>query len=104
MSWITPDEAAAHLGLQAVDQRLFEATLAVKSEVERVRDDLDFTAVPDQVHYGALLWVGDLYQTHNAPTGFAGYGDVNADIYGPLQPSRWASISRLCGLRRPIAL
>ena len=105
MPWITPQEVADWLGIPAADSRLETATLAVVAEIERVRDDLDFTlGAPDQVVQGALLWAGELYQVHNAPTGFSQYGDIGADVYGPIQPSRWASISRLCGLRRPLAL
>ena len=105
MSWITTADVQDYLDLPSVDNRLTSAVAAVIAEVERVRQDIDFTgAVPDQVKYGATMWSAELYQARNAPSGFPGYGDPGGDIYGPVDASRWVSISRLCGLRRPIAL
>jgi hypothetical protein len=103
--WLTADDVKSYLDLPAVDLRLTNATAAVIAEVERVRGDIDFTGpVPDQVVFGATMWSAELYQARNAPSGFPGYGDPGGDIYGPVDASRWVSISRLCGLRRPIAL
>jgi hypothetical protein len=105
MAWLTPEDVQDWLELPAVDARLQSATAAVIAEVERVRKDVDFTgSAPDNITLGATLWVAELYQVRNAPSGFPGYGDPGADIYGPIDSSRWVSISRLCGLRRPLAL
>jgi hypothetical protein len=105
MPWLTADDVKEYLGLPAVDSRLTKAVDAVIAEVERVRSDLDFAAgPPDQVVFGSIMWSAELYQVRNAPQGFPAYGDPGGDIYGPIDSSRWVSISRLCGLRRPVAL
>ena len=102
--FITATEVAEYLGVPE-DDRMAQAAAAVCAEVTRVRYDLDLTVdAPAQVFQGSLLWAAELYQTYQAPTGFAGYGDIGTDVYGPIAPSRFATISRMVGLNRPLAL
>jgi hypothetical protein len=104
MAWLEPEDVAAYLELEEVDQRLEDATAGVKAEVERLRSDLVFTGaveIPANVIYGSILWAALFYQQRNAPSGFAGYGD-GADIVGDVLGSKKADIYRLIGLRRPV--
>jgi len=104
MAWLEPEDVQTYLELEEVDARLEEATAAVRSEVERLRSDLDFTGaveIPASVIFGAILWAALFYQQRNAPSGFAGYGD-GADIVGDVLGSKKADIYRFIGLRRPV--
>jgi hypothetical protein len=104
MAWLEPEDVQTYLELEEVDARLTEATAAVRSEVERLRSDLDFTGaveIPASVIFGAILWAALFYQQRNAPSGFAGYGD-GADIVGDVLGSKKADIYRFIGLRRPV--
>lgn len=104
MAWLEAEDVQAYLELEEVDQRLTEATLGVKAEVERLRSDLNFSgavAIPANVVYGSILWAALFYQQRNAPSGFAGYGD-GADIVGDVLGSKKADIYRMIGLRRPV--
>jgi len=100
--WLTTEDVANYLELDEVDDRVERATLAVKSEVERLRSDLSpYDEVPGSVQYGAILWAALFYQQRNAPSGFAGFGD-GADIIGDIMGSKKGDIYRLIGLRRPL--
>jgi hypothetical protein len=105
-TWVTADEAAAQLGIPAPDDRLDVALAAVVAEVERIRTDLDFETpdVPAQVKQGALLWTAEIWTVQNAPSGFPQWDASGGDVYGPIQPSRWSTIARFIGIRRPVAL
>ena len=103
MAWLEAEDVQAYLELEEVDQRLTEATLGVKAEVERLRSDLNFTGeaeIPANVVYGSILWAALFYQQRNAPSGFVGYGD-GADIVGDVLGSKKADIYRMIGHRRP---
>ena len=106
--WITVDDVAKYLDLPgdpAADDNLALSTAAAKAAVERRRSDLhlldDATPIPGDVHAGAVMWAGLLYQTRNAPSGFAGYGDETM-LYDALGARR-AEVMRLIGWRRPVA-
>ena len=49
-----------------------------------------------------IFWAALIYQTRNAPSGFAGYGD-DTMIYDALGARR-AEVMRLIGWRRPVAI
>lgn len=105
-AWLTPEDVAAYLDLpSATDDNLILATAAVKAAVERRRADL-LAGVPpafvpgDDVHAGAVMWAGLMYQSRNAPSGFAGYGD-EAQMFDSLGARR-AEVMRLLGWRRPV--
>lgn len=104
--WLTVDDVAAYLDLPtaAGDDNLELSTAAVKAAVERRRSDLNVGGVftPDaDVKGGSVMWAGLLYQTRNAPSGFAGYGDETV-LYDSLGARR-AEVMRLLGWRRPVA-
>jgi hypothetical protein len=104
--WLTPEDVAAYLDLPgAADDNLILSTAAVKAAVERRRSDLSLTEVdavaPDDVKAGSVMWAGLIYQTRNAPSGFAGYGDETT-VYDALGARR-AEVMRLIGWRRPVA-
>ena len=106
-AWITPEEVATYLDVPYPDEagRIDLSTAAVKAAVERRRGDL-WTGDPaaftpgDDVHAGAIMWAAQVYQTRNAPSGYAGYGDETT-LYDALGPRR-AEIMRLLGWRRPV--
>ena len=99
---------ASYLGTASPRQPdLDRIVAAVTAEVQRRRSDVDFSLVAETGQYanvflGSLLWCVDLYNVRMAPTGYPGYGDQGADLYGPIDQSRWVNISRLCGLRHPV--
>jgi hypothetical protein len=106
--WITPEDVAGYLDLPTADgdDNLTLSTAAVKAAVEGRRADLWDRTVdpavflpPDHVRTGAIIWAGLVYQTRNAPSGFAGYGDETwvIDSLG----SRRSEVMRLIGWRRP---
>lgn len=102
--WLTVDDVAAYLDLPTVDDNLELATATVKAAIERRRSDLvvDGTFVADdEVKGGAVIWAALVYQTRNAPSGFAGYGDETMlfDALG----ARRAEVMRWVGWRRPVA-
>jgi len=115
--WITPADVAGYLDLvgdPAADDNLLLSTAAVRAAVEGRRSDLwtggDPAAIPpvpavftpgDAVRLGSIIWAGLIYQTRNAPSGFAGYGDETTmfDSLG----ARRAEVMRLVGWRRPVA-
>jgi hypothetical protein len=106
--WLTPDDVAAYLDLPtATDDNLVLSTAAVKASVERRRSDLWTSGSPpvyapgDDVKAGAVMWAALIFQTRNAPSGFAGYGDETMmfDSLG----ARRAEVMRLLGWRRPVA-
>ena len=107
-AWLTVDDVALYLDLPSAsvagDDNLATATAAVKAAVERRRSDLvDETGafVPgDDVKGGATMWAAIVYQTRNAPSGFAGYGDETA-LYDTLGARR-AEVMRMLGWRRPV--
>ena len=114
--WLTVADVAAYLDLPgdpALDDNLATSTAAVKAAVERRRSDLwvgrDLTVDPPvqgtftpgaDVKGGAVMWAAIVYQTRNAPSGFAGYGDETAlvDTLG----ARRSEVLRLLGWRRPV--
>ena len=105
--WLTVEAVAAYLDLPGDptgDDNLVLSVATVKSAVERRRSDLsvDGTFTPgDEVTGGAVMWAALVYQTRNAPSGFAGYGDETMlfDALG----TRRAEVMRLLGWRRPVA-
>jgi hypothetical protein len=110
--WITPDDVGAYLDLPAAavadDDNLALSTAVVKAAVERRRGDLwDRTVDPatftpgDDVRGGSIMWAGLVYQSRNAPSGFAGYGDETM-LFDSLGARR-AEVMRLVGWRRPVA-
>jgi hypothetical protein len=109
--WLTPDDVAAYLDLPAAsvagDDNLALATAAIKAAVERRRRDLAVGDPPvftpgDDVRAGSIMWAALVYQSRNAPSGFAGYGDETMlfDTLG----ARRAEVMRLVGWRRPVAV
>jgi hypothetical protein len=99
--WITAAEVADEL-VVSVDDRVTDATAAVRAAVERRRSDLTFTSdatVPADVRAGARAWAALLYQQRTAPSGFAGYDAETALVDAG---SRRAEIMRLLGWRRPV--
>ena len=105
-AWLTVDDVAAYLDLPGTaDDNLELATAAVRAAVERRRSDLvvDGVFTPgDDVKGGATMWAALVYQTRNAPSGFAGYGDETT-LYDSLGARR-AEVMRLIGWRRPVAV
>ena len=107
-AWITVEDVAGYLDLPgdvSGDDNLALSTAAAKAAVERRRGDLMAGDPPvfvpgDDVRTGAIIWAGLIYQTRNAPSGFAGYGDETAlfDALG----ARRAEVMRLIGWRRPV--
>jgi len=105
--WLTVEDVAGYLDLPgdvSADDNLALSTAAAKAAVERRRSDLDLagesTVVPADIHAGAIIWAGLIYQTRNAPSGFAGYGDETM-VYDALGARR-AEVMRLLGWRRPV--
>lgn len=108
--WLTPEDVAGYLDLPAAsveaDDNLALSTAAVKAAVETRRSDLwkgdpaVFTP-GDDVRAGSIIWAGLIYQTRNAPSGFAGYGDETM-LFDSLGARR-AEVMRLIGWRRPVA-
>ena len=105
--WLTPEDVAAYLDLPSSDDdNLALSTAAVKAAVERRRSDLwagePSAFVPgDEVRAGSIMWAALVFQSRNAPSGFAGYGDETMlfDTLG----ARRAEVMRLVGWRRPVA-
>ena len=107
--WLTVEDVAGYLDLPgdvSTDDNLATATAAAKAAVERRRSDLrlleDDVVAPGDVMAGAIMWAGLIYQTRNAPSGFAGYGDETM-LYDALGARR-AEVMRLIGWRRPVAI
>jgi hypothetical protein len=104
--WITPEDVAAyHDWPGAPEQRLVDATAAVRAAVERRRSDLDFTdpaLVAADIRLGGIRWAGLIFQARGAPSGFTGY-DGESTLFDALGAQR-AEIMRLIGWRRPVAL
>ena len=106
--WLTPADVAAYLDLvDDTDDNLALSTASVKAAVERRRSDLWTTdAAPvfvpgDDVKGGAVMWAALVFQSRNAPSGFAGYGDETM-LFDSLGARR-AEVMRLLGWRRPVA-
>ncbi len=106
-AWLTVDDVAKYLDLPgdvSGDDNHATATAAIKAAVEGRRSDLfvdgAFTPAGD-VKGGSVMWAAIVYQTRNAPSGFAGYGDetVLVDTLG----ARRSEVMRLIGWRRPVA-
>lgn len=108
-AWLTVEDVAAYLDLPGdptADDNLALSTAAIKAAVERRRADLNAGDPPvftptDEVKGGAVMWAALVYQSRNAPSGFAGYGDESMlfDTLG----ARRAEVMRLLGWRRPVA-
>jgi hypothetical protein len=107
-AWLTVEDVAAYLDLPGdptTDDNLGTSTAAVKAAVERRRDNLFDASDPpafvpgDDVKAGAIFWAALVYQTRNAPSGFAGYGDETM-LFDSLGARR-AEVMRLLGWRRP---
>jgi hypothetical protein len=107
--WLTVEDVAVYLDLPGdptLDDNLALSTAAVKAAVESRRSDLSLEGVftpTDDVKGGAVMWAALVYQTRNAPSGFAGYGDEGAMLFDSLGARR-AEVMRLLGWRRPVAL
>ena len=105
--WLTPADVAAYLDLPgdpSLDDNLALSTAAIKAAVERRRSDLNVDGVftpSDEVKGAAVMWAALVYQSRNAPSGFAGYGDETM-IFDALGARR-AEVMRLLGWRRPVA-
>ena len=107
VDWLTVEDVAGYLDLPgdpSSDDNLVASTAAARAAVERRRSDLNLTdpdvVPPADVHTGAMIWAGLIYQTRNAPSGFAGYGDETM-LYDTLGARR-AEVMRLIGWRRPV--
>ena len=107
VDWLTVEDVAGYLDLPgdpSTDDNLVASTAAARAAVERRRSDLklvdDATVAPADVHTGAMIWAALIYQTRNAPSGFAGYGDETM-VYDSLGARR-AEVMRLIGWRRPV--
>ena len=104
--WITADDVAAyHDWPGAPEQRLIDATAAVRAAVERRRSDVDFTdgtLVGADIRLGSIRWAGLMFQARGAPSGFTGY-DEQSTMFDALGAQR-AEIMRLIGWRRPVAV
>lgn len=102
-NWLTPQDVAAYLGVlldQAVTDRLQPPCDAVQVWVERTRPDLDWTTTPPQdVHLGAVMAAGLLYQQAATPTGLPSYDDLGS--YSDTS-SAWGNVYRLIGYRKPV--
>jgi hypothetical protein len=109
-AWLTPEDVAGYLDLPgdvSGDDNLALSTAAIKAAVEGRRSDLWTTDDPpvftpgESVRVGSIVWAALFYQTRNAPSGFAGYGDDTAmfDSLG----ARRAEVMRMVGWRRPVA-
>ena len=117
MGWITSDAVATYMKVTSPRQPdLDQIVAAVQAEVERVRSDIDYLNAPpttddpvngiigqhQNVWFGALLWATDLYQARiNANGPYPQYDQDGADLYA-VASTKWANISRLIGLRRPV--
>jgi hypothetical protein len=110
-AWLTVEDVAAYLDLPgdaSTDDNLALSTAAIKAAVEGRRSDLWTKDDPpafaprDDVRAGSIIWAALVYQTRNAPSGFAGYGDETMllDSLG----ARRAEVMRLVGWRRPVAI
>ena len=80
--WITPDDVAGYLDLPpssvAGDDNLALSTAAWRAAVERRHPSYFVDGVyvaPADIRLGAIRAAGLTYQSRNAPSGFAGYGD-----------------------------
>jgi len=108
--WLTPDDVAKYADISYAvppgNYKLEMATLAVKTAVERRRSDLKLTepdaVAPGDVFVGSQIWAMLVFQTRNAPSGFAGYGD-DTTLFDSLGARR-AEVLRMIGWRRPVAL
>ena len=106
--WLTVEQVAAYLDLPgdaSLDDNLALSVGTVRSALERRRSDLNVGDPPTftptaELHGGAVIWAALVYQTRNAPSGFAGYGDETMlfDTLG----ARRAEVMRLVGWRRPV--
>ena len=106
--WLTVEDVAAYLDLPgdpSTDDNLVTSTATIKAAVEGRRSDLWADDPPvfapgDDVKGGAVMWAALVYQSRNAPGGFAGYGDETTlfDTLG----TRRSEILRLVGWRRPV--
>lgn len=105
--WITPEQVGAWIGPMTDPDRLADATAASKRYVEDRRSDLDLIGSPDpppaDVHLGAVIYAGLIYQAKASPTGYAAYGDGAIDLPGDNQQAYMRAM-RLIGMRRPVAL
>jgi hypothetical protein len=83
--WLTPDDVAGYLDIPASsvadDDNLALSTAAWRAAVERRHPSYFDDAVPPvyvppaDIRLGAIRAAGLTYQSRNAPSGFAGYGD-----------------------------
>lgn len=105
--WITTDEVAAWIGVMTDPTRLADATAAAKQYVEDRRSELDLAGSPDpppgDVHLGAVIYAGLIYQAKASPTGYSAFGDGAMDLPGDSQQAYMRAM-RLIGMRRPVAL
>ena len=89
--WITPEDVAAyHDWPGAPEQRLIDATAAVRASVERRRSDVDFTdaaSVGADIRLGSIRWAGLMFQARGAPSGFTGY-DEQSTMFDALGAQR----------------
>ena len=109
--WLTPEDVAGYLDLPAAsvaaDDNLALATAAWRAAVGR-RHSVYWTAdappvywPPDDIRLGAIRAAALTYQTRNAPSGFAGYGDETM-LLDSLGANR-AEIMRQLRWRLPVA-
>jgi hypothetical protein len=111
--WLTVDDVAGYLDLpgsvvDAGDDNLTLSTAAWRAAVER-RHPSYFDAAdppvyfpPADIRLGAIRAAALTYQSRNAPSGFAGYGDETM-LFDSLGAQR-AEIMRQLRWRFPVAL
>lgn len=107
--WITPEDVAAYLDVPGTpDDNLALSTAAWRAAVERRHSRYFSTAdppvyvPPDDIRLGAIRAAALTYQSRNAPSGFAGYGDETM-LFDSLGANR-AEIMRQLRWRAPVAI
>ena len=108
-AWLTADDVAAYLDLPsssvAGDDNLALSTAGWKSAVERrhpryLTGEPPVYSPPDDIRLGAIRAAALTYQSRNAPSGFAGYGD-ETQLFDALGANR-AEIMRQLRWREPV--
>lgn len=106
-AWLTPEAVASYLDLPTIegeelDDNLVLSTAAWKAAVERRHPVylVDGVYSPtDDIRLGAIRAAALTFQSRNAPSGFAGYGDETM-LFDSLGAQR-AEIMRQLRWRRP---
>jgi hypothetical protein len=104
--WLTPEDVAAYLSVDAADPNVLDSTAAVKAAVEHRHGPdnpwfVDATSCPRDIHAGSVQWAGLMFQSRNAPSGYAGYGD-DASTMLDTMGSRRSELFKLLRWRHPV--